>query len=321
MIRVLAITLIGVILANKNDQDERVSNLYQMTYNKGLIKMDTKKFDDYVRIRPRNYSVIAMTTALNPKRGCQVCKEAHSEFTILYNSYRTNNNKDFQDKKVFFAIIDFDDASDVFQQLKLNSAPGFFHFPPSTAKSGKEDKLDLQRSGFQAENLAKWVNDRTGVAIQVTRPPSYFGLIIIGVFGLLIFSMAYMTGFKFDWLLNKSLWSIICILLVLLMISAQMWNHIRGPPPMGKGHGNRMVFIAPSSQMQYVFETYWIFLVYGAISYSAIMLADKGGDTLIENGKRRVYSFTGIVFFFIFYSLLLATFRQKYQGYPYKLIF
>jgi len=307
--------------SSSSDLEEKVSNLFQMTTQQGIIKMNTEKFDDYVRARPRNYSVIAMTTALNPARGCTVCGEAHNEYKILYNSYRTNNHQDYLDNKVFFVSVDFDDASEVFQQLKLNSAPGFFHFPGSSSKPGKADKLDLQRSGFQADNLAKWVNDRTGVQISVVRPPSYTGIVIIVGIGLLTFMLAYMTGFNFEWLYSTKLWALICIFIVLLMTSGQMWNHIRGPPPMGRGQGNRMAFIAPSSQMQYIFETYFVFVLYGMTSWGIILLGDKAADLGLENGKRRMYGFIGIILFITFYSMVLATFRQKYQGYPYKLFF
>ena len=124
--------------------------------------------------KPRNYSFIVMTTALNQQRGCSICAEAHQEFKILYNSYRSGNQEDFEGNKIFFGLVDYDDASEVFSLLKLSSAPGFFHFPVSSQKVHKtDDKLDISRKGFQADAMAKWVADRTGVKINVIRPPSY----------------------------------------------------------------------------------------------------------------------------------------------------
>ena len=99
-----------------------------------------------------------------------------------------------------------------------------------------------------------------------------------------------------------------------------MWNHIRGPPPMGR-QGNRMAFIASGSQMQYVFETYWVFVMYGLTSYGVILMGDNAADKTKEAGKRKVAGVAGVAIFVIFYSLALATFREKYQGYPYKLLF
>jgi len=263
-----------------------------------------------------------MTTALNPQRGCAVCTEAYEEYKILYDSFRRNNHQDFIDNKVFFILVDYDEAAEVFQSLKLNSAPGFFHFPASDKKASKsDDKLDIQRKGYQANILAKWVSERTGVSIEVVRPPSYAGLVIImGIIGLITL-MAFATGFNFSWLKSTKLWATLAIFIVLTMTSGQMWNHIRGPPPMGRGRGNRMAFIADGSQMQYIFETYWVFVMYGLTSYGAILLGDKAGDKSIEGSQRKVYGIGGVIMFVLFYSLALQTFREKYQGYPYKLLF
>lgn len=304
------------------DINEKVSNLHDMTLRQGIIKVNNEKFDLYVRQRPRNYSVIAMTTALNPQRGCSVCAEAYDEYKILYNSYRTGNNADFQGKKVFFILVDYDEAADVFASLKLNSAPGFFHFPSSDKKADKnQDKLDIQRKGYQADSLAKWVADRTGVTVSVVRPPSYAGLMIIAAVVGLIGLMAFTTGFNFTWLKSSKLWGTVAVVIILTFTSGQMWNHIRGPPPMGRGQGNRMSFIANGSQMQYVFETYWVFVMYGLTSYGVILMGDHAADTTKENGRRKVAGVAGVAIFVIFYSLALATFREKYAGYPYKLLF
>ena len=36
---------------------------------------------------------------------------------------------------MFFAMVDFDDGSEIFQSLGLNSAPAFFHFPAKVLDS------------------------------------------------------------------------------------------------------------------------------------------------------------------------------------------
>ena len=85
--------------------------------------------------------------------------------------------------------------------------------------------------------------------------------------------------------------------------------------------GRGVAFIAGSSQQQYIFETYWVCLLYGATSLGVIILGDHAADTTKDRETRRGLGMTGIVMFAFFYSLILATFRQKYQGYPYKLLF
>ena len=89
---------------------------------------------------------------------------------------------------------------------------------------------------------------------------------------------------------------------------------------MGRGQG-KMQFIASGSQMQYVFETYWVFVMYGMTSFGVILMGDHAADKSMDAGKRKVAGVAGVAIFIIFYSLALATFREKYAGYPYKLLF
>ena len=104
--------------------------------------------------------------------------------------------------RLFFTMCDFDEAPDAFQLMKLNSAPVFMHLPdkglsapklieyeiiklrcnidfmrsnPSLGKPKKADTMDLQRVGFGAEAIAKFVQERTDVQIRIFRPPNYTG--------------------------------------------------------------------------------------------------------------------------------------------------
>ena len=58
-----------------------------------------------------------MLTALNPSRECQICRPANDEYQIVAQSWRYSaqfNNK------LFFAMVDFDEASDVFKMVRVN---------------------------------------------------------------------------------------------------------------------------------------------------------------------------------------------------------
>lgn len=50
----------------------------------------------------------------------------------------------------------------------MNSAPTFLHFP-SKGKPRKADTYELQVRGFAAEQLARWVADRTDVQVKTKR--------------------------------------------------------------------------------------------------------------------------------------------------------
>lgn len=105
---------------------ERVQRLADMGNKKSVLKFNGNKFREFIQTTPRNYSVVIMFTALAPARQCGICRQAYDEYVILANSYRYSQA---YSNNLFFAMVDFDEGSDVFQQLYLNSAPVFMHFP------------------------------------------------------------------------------------------------------------------------------------------------------------------------------------------------
>lgn len=141
---------------------ERVSQLTDLANRKPVLRLNGNKFKDYVKTAPRNYSMIIMFTAMSPQRQCMVCKHASEEFTIVANSFRYSQA---YSNKIFFALVDFDEGSDVFQMMNLNTAPVFMHFPPK-GRPKNLDTMDIQRIGFSAEAIAKWISERTDIAVK-----------------------------------------------------------------------------------------------------------------------------------------------------------
>lgn len=141
---------------------ERVQHLTEMINKKSVVRFNGNKFRDYVKAAPRNYSVIVMFTAMAPQRQCVVCKHAHDEFTIVANSFRYSQSFS---NKLFFGMVDFDEGSEIFQMMRLNTAPVFIHFPPK-GKPKNLDTLDIQRVGFSAESIAKWIAERTDIQVS-----------------------------------------------------------------------------------------------------------------------------------------------------------
>ena len=89
-------------------------------------------------------------------------RPAYQEFHILANSYRFA----YADRKaLYFAIVDYEEASQIFQSMNLNTAPVLFHFPAKGAKK-KTDQMDFQRHGFDAESMAKFVHERTEISVS-----------------------------------------------------------------------------------------------------------------------------------------------------------
>lgn len=48
--------------------------------------------------------------------------------------------------------------------MRLNTAPVYMHFPPK-GKPKPADTMDIQRVGFGAEAIAKWISERTDIQV------------------------------------------------------------------------------------------------------------------------------------------------------------
>jgi oligosaccharyltransferase complex subunit gamma len=154
---------------------EKVQQLSDLSTKRPVIRLNGNKFRELVRNAPRNYSMVVMFTAMASGRGCAICKQAADEYQLVANSYRYSQQFT---NKLFFAMVDFDEGPDAFQIMNLNSAPVFMHFPEK-GKPKKPDTMDIQRLGFGADAIAKWVAERTDVHIKVFRPPNYSGTLVM----------------------------------------------------------------------------------------------------------------------------------------------
>merc|ERR1711953_713297 len=262
---------------------EKVQQLVDLSAKRPVIRLNGNKFRDYVRNSPRNYSIVVMFTALSAQRQCAICKQASEEYQIVANSYRYSQQ--YSDN-LFFAMVDFDEGPDVFQIMKLNSAPVFMHFP-AKGKPKKLDTMDLQRVGFGADAIAKWIGERTDVQIRVFRPPNYTGTVALLMLLSLVGGLLYLRRNNLEFLYNKNAWGLIALFFVFAMTSGQMWNHIRGPPFVQKTQNGGVSYIHGSSQGQFVLETYLVMCLYAVITLGMVMMTDAA-DGKGDVGKKRM---------------------------------
>ncbi|CAF0751146.1 unnamed protein product [Rotaria sordida] len=320
------------VLSEEDVLSDKIQQLTQWSLKKPIIRLNNEHFKHYVKASSRNYSMFIMFTALSPQRQCSICKQAYDEFQIVAQSYRYSNAFS---NSVFFGMVDFDDGSDAFQYLKLNTAPVFIYFPPKM-KPKKSDYMDLSRSGFSAEQIIKWIHDRADVEIQIYRPPNYSGFLLVILMITMILGLLYVKRDSFKFLFNHIVWGIFIIGIVCYFISGQTWNLINGPPFMPQNKNNMGLF-ADDSNMQYIAETYIglfsgtsgyqfiaetyiVFLLYFGVSIGVILL-NEAPKLKSQTGKRNSFvAAVGIVVVVILFSYLLSIFRSKYQGYPYSFL-
>jgi len=294
---------------------EKVGQLLDLAQRRPVIKLSSRTFLQLVRAPPRNYSTVVMFTALAPHRGCAICRQASEEFQLVANSYRYSQ---FYSSRMFFAMVDFDEGSEAFQSLNLNSAPAFIHFP-AKGKPKAADSLDIQRVGFSAEAVGRWIYERTEMNIRVFRPPNYTGTMALLILFALVGGLVYLRRNNLEFLFNRSTWCMLAVFFVLSMLSGQMWNHIRGPPFVHKTPAGGVAYIHGSSQAQFVMETYFVMGIYGLVVLGVVLLCEAG-DQKAEPGMRRIQAIAGLALTVFFYSLMLSIFRSKAGGYPYSFL-
>ena len=248
-------------------------------------------------------------------RQCAVCKQANDEFQVVANSWRYSGGFT---NRLFFAMVDYDDCSDCFHQLKINSAPVFIHFPEK-GKPKKADTMDIHRVGFQAEQIGRWISERTDVSIRIFRPPNYSGTLALGLLVAVVATLLYLRRNHLEFLYNKTSWGIAALTIIFAMTSGQMWNHIRGPPFMHRNQQGQVSYVHGSSQGQFIVETYIVIFLNASVVVGMILL-NEANSLKGDSSRKRIMALIGLGLVAFFFSLLLSVFRAKYQGYPYSFL-
>ncbi|KRX90058.1 Magnesium transporter protein 1 [Trichinella pseudospiralis] len=205
--------------------EEKVTFMQDWLAKRSVLRLNNAKFQQYVRSSPRNYSVIILLTSQS-NRQCRICGVVQDEFEVVASSYRFTN---MNSKRLYFVLADYEEAGEVFHTLGISAIPIILHVPPR-GNLKRQDKMDFQRSGIQAEAIAKWVQERTDVVIPVMRPPNYAGPVALFLLLMLVCGLLYMKRSSLDFLYNRNLWGFLALCITFAFLSGQMWNHIRSPP-------------------------------------------------------------------------------------------
>uniref|UniRef100_A0A8R1HK13 Magnesium transporter protein 1 n=2 Tax=Caenorhabditis japonica TaxID=281687 RepID=A0A8R1HK13_CAEJA len=329
--------IVAFALFSSAQLEEKVQNLLDLTSRTSIVKFNMDKWKNLVRMQPRNYSMMVMFTALSQGVNCPICKPAYDEFMIVANSHRYTST-DGDRRKVFFGVVDYEEAPQIFQQMNLNTAPILYHFGPKLAAKKRPEQMDFQRQGFDADAIARFVSDQTEVHVRVIRPPNYTAPVVIGLFVSLLLGMLYMKRNSLDFLLNRTIWGVVCLAITFIFMSGQMWNHIRGPPFMITNPNTKEPsFIHGSTQFQLIAETYIVGVLYALVAVGFIFVNEAADQTNDKDKKDKnkkstnplalfsippnTLAIIGLVSICVFFSFLLSVFRSKYRGYPYSFLF
>ncbi len=113
----LLLTLLGSANAAKRvPPEERFQSYHAKALASSPIKLADASYRDLTST-PRDYTVAVLLTALDPRYGCQLCREFGPEWELLARSWTGGDKKG--ESRVVFGTLDFADGRDVFMSVSL----------------------------------------------------------------------------------------------------------------------------------------------------------------------------------------------------------
>ncbi|CAK7271420.1 oligosaccharyl transferase subunit ost3/OST6 [Sporothrix epigloea] len=284
------------------------------------VKIEDRGFQSLVAGSPRDYSSLILLTAMDPRYGCQLCREFQPEFDLLARSWTKGDKAG--ESRVIFATIDFTDGRETFQSLGLQTAPVLLFYPatagPHASASPDYIRYDFSNGPGPAEMVHHWLARHLPGRPHppVNRPINWFAWVtgitmLLGSITALFVAWPYVLPI----IQNRNIWAAISLISILLFTSGHMFNHIRRVPYVtGDGRGG-VSYFAGGFQNQLGMESQIIGALYGILSFAAISLAVKVPRIVDKKTQQVVALLWGFVIFFV-YSFLLRIFRFKNGGYP-----
>jgi oligosaccharyltransferase complex subunit gamma len=204
-----------------------------------VITLDDATYAYYAITKPNPYNLIVFLTAAHPKFRCGVCKQLDREFQLLASSYATQVQARKEEPNVFFIRLDYEASQRVFQSYQVTAVPIIFHLPVRlTDKSSSNDYQISTRDKYQApadpdaESLAGFLQEKTGVVVEIKRSMLMAYVIIIVVFGvmlLLVQPVVNALPFILRILRFKYLWLTVSTGFYTISISGMIFDIIRSP--------------------------------------------------------------------------------------------
>lgn len=314
----IIVILIVVILKTKEifsqGSADKKLELTRLANQNPVIKLDGNKFRNLVLTNQKEYTVIALLTALDSRYGCSVCVDGAFEFKIVAKSYWDEFKAD---PNIFFVLLDVDSARDVFEQMRMKTVPHIVEF--KRRMKNEAVQFDVRKYGFEAEHIAKWIRERVDVKINIYRQVDFkpiIGMVFVGVLFVVSSLLFRKSILNF---LSRRIFGIFILGIIFVFTSGQMWNKIRHPPWFVGGRHSKS-YIYGGSDMQLVAETLIIAAIYASFAAGMILL-NAAPTFKIRRKFKILLAFTGLAIMAVFYSLMLSIFKKKHRGYPYNGLF
>jgi hypothetical protein len=205
-----------------------------------IITLDDSTYSYYATSKPRPYSLIVFLTAAHPKFKCSICKQIDQEMSLVAQAYMKSCEEKKEEPTVFFIRLDYESAQKTFNHYGVNSVPLLFHIGPmvSTEKAADKSNSIPARDKFQvppsvdAESIATFLRDRTGVSVEIKRSMigAYITLIVVfGILAALVRPVINSLEFWLSIIRRKGIWALASAGVYTCAISGLIFDIIRSP--------------------------------------------------------------------------------------------
>jgi oligosaccharyltransferase complex subunit gamma len=90
----------------------------------------------------RDYAAVVLLTAMDPKFGCNACRDFMPEWQLLGRSWQKGDAKGRA--RTVLATLDFADGRQTFQQQGLSHAPVVLLYPPTEGPNARPDGAPIR---------------------------------------------------------------------------------------------------------------------------------------------------------------------------------
>lgn len=101
-------------LAAKQPAVDKFNQFHTKALASTPLKLDDSVYPK-LTAAPRDYSVIVLLTAMEPRFGCALCREFQPEWDLLSSSWTKGDKKG--DSRLVFGTLDFVDGKNTFQSV------------------------------------------------------------------------------------------------------------------------------------------------------------------------------------------------------------
>jgi len=308
---IVALLLVLVALAYGADEDkaqERLAKLRDLRSKHGpVITGKSELFENIIKPSPRLFSVVLLLNAVDSRHQCAPCQEAGRDFVVLAELYY----KAHPDTDLFFVAAEFDQNQEIFQKLKVTSAPVLFH----VHEKGVPKKCSSRPTDGVA--MAGCLRSENGIHLKFYKQADPKATLVVILFAALVMISLYLARETIaPVLFNPVILAQLSIGFCCIMLGGLTWVQRRGPPCIAADKSGRPSFIAGGSQSQYGAEAYIIAALTGLTAVSIILLAELG-----SRSRNVMLTYGLLAMLAVVFSLLLKIFRDKSQGYPFRFLF